>query len=112
MAISIERLREQAHGQVVTADDAGYDEARAVYNAMIDRRPRAVVRCMGTDDIVAAVNFARENGLALAVRGGGHSVPGFGTADDAVVVDLSGLRGVGVDAGAQTARAQGGATWR
>jgi len=111
MAISIEQLREQAHGQVVTADDAGYDEARAVYNAMIDRRPRAVVRCMGTNDIVAAVNFARDNGLALAVRGGGHSVPGFGTADDAVVADLSGMRAVDVDAGSQTARAQGGATW-
>jgi FAD/FMN-containing dehydrogenase len=111
MATSIEQLREQAHGQVVTADDAEYDEARAVYNAMIDRRPQAVVRCMDTDDIVAAVNFARDNGLALAIRGGGHSVPGFGTADDAVVADLSGMRRVDVDAGAKTARSQGGATW-
>jgi FAD/FMN-containing dehydrogenase len=111
MATSIEQLRQQTHGQVVTSDDEGYDEARAVYNAMIDRRPRAVVRCVDTDDIVAAVNFARDNGLALAVRGGGHSVPGFGTVDDGVVADLSGMRRVDVDAGAKTARAQGGATW-
>jgi FAD/FMN-containing dehydrogenase len=111
MATSIEQLREQAHGQVVTAEDAGYDEARTVYNAMIDRRPRAVVRCVDTSDIVTAVNFARDNGLPLAVRGGGHSVPGFGTADDAVVADLSGMRHVEVDAGAKTAHSQGGATW-
>jgi len=111
MATSIEQLRQQAHGQVVTSTDEGYDEARAVYNAMIDRRPSAVVRCVDTDDIVAAVNFARDNDLALAVRGGGHSVPGFGTVDDGVVADLSGMRRVDVDAGAKTARAQGGATW-
>ena len=111
MATSIEQLRAQAHGQVVTPDDEGYDEARTVYNAMIDRRPLAVVRCVDTDDVVAAVNFARDNGVALAIRGGGHSVPGFGTVDDGVVADLSGMRRVDVDAGAKTARAQGGATW-
>ena len=111
MATSIEQLRQQAHGQVVTSTDEGYDEARAVYNAMIDRRPRAVVRCVDSGDIVATVNFARNNGLALAVRGGGHSVPGFGTVDDGVVADLSGMHRVDVDAGAKTARAQGGATW-
>jgi FAD/FMN-containing dehydrogenase len=111
MATSIEQLRQQTHGQVVTSDDEGYDEARKVYNAMIDRRPRAVVRCIDTADIVAAIDFARDNGLALAVRGGGHSVPGFGTVDDGVVADLSGMRRVDVDAGAKTARSQGGATW-
>ena len=91
MPTSIEQLRAQVHGQVVTPEDEGYEEARTVYNAMIDRRPRAVVRCVDTDDIVAAVNFARDNGLALAIRGGGHSVPGFGTVDDGVVADLSGI---------------------
>lgn len=111
MPTSIEELRAQAHGQVVTPEDEGYEEARTVYNAMIDRRPRAVVRCVDTDDIVAAVNFARDNGLALAIRGGGHSVPGFGTVDDGVVADLSGMRRVDVDPSAKTARAQGGATW-
>jgi FAD/FMN-containing dehydrogenase len=111
MGTSIEQLREQAHGDVITPDDAGYEEARTVYNAMIDRRPRAVVRCTSADDVVAAVNFARENQIDLAVRGGSHSVPGFGTCDDGVVVDLSGMREVVVDPAGRTTRAQGGATW-
>ena len=89
----------------------GYEEARAVFNGMIDRRPAAVVRAASAGDVVAAVTFAREGGLDLAVRGGGHSVPGFGTVDDGIVIDLSGMRGVEVDAGDKTARAQGGATW-
>jgi FAD/FMN-containing dehydrogenase len=110
-AETIERLSERVSGEVITPDDAGYDEARKVYNAMIDRRPNVVVRCTSTDDVVAAVNYARENELPVAVRAGGHSVPGFGTGDDAVVVDLSGMKEVQVDPEARTARAQGGATW-
>jgi len=106
------QLREQVRGEVITPQDAGYEEARKVYNAMIDRRPSVVLRCAEPGDVVAAVNFARENQLDLAVRsGGGHSVPGFGTVDDGVVIDLSGMRAVNVDAGSRTARAQGGATW-
>jgi FAD/FMN-containing dehydrogenase len=105
------RLRDRVRGQVVTADDSEYDEARKVYNAMIDRRPHAVVRCATRDDVAAAVDYGRESGLAVAVRGGGHSVPGFGTADDAVVVDLSALRQVTVDPAARTARAEGSCTW-
>jgi FAD/FMN-containing dehydrogenase len=105
------QLREQARGEVIAADDPGYEEARTVYNAMIDRRPRVIVRCAGTEDVVAAVNYARESQLAVAVRGGSHSVPGYGTADDAVVVDLSGMQAVDVDPETRTARAQGGATW-
>ena len=105
------QLREQVRGEVVTAEDGAYEEARRVYNAMIDRRPRVIVRCAGPDDVAAAVNFARESGLDLAVRGGSHSVPGFGTADEAVVIDLSRMQAVDVDAGTSTARAQGGATW-
>ena len=108
---NVGQLREQVRGEVVTAEDSGYEEARRVYNAMIDRRPRVIVRCAGSDDVVAAVNFARESELDLAVRGGSHSVPGFGTADDAVVIDLSRMQAVDVDAGTSTARAQGGATW-
>jgi FAD/FMN-containing dehydrogenase len=104
-------LREQVRGETITAEDAGYEEARRVYNAMIDRRPRVIVRASDTGDVVAAVNFARENDLPVAIRGGGHSVPGFGTADDAVVIDLVGMQDVDVDPGAKTARAQGGATW-
>ena len=110
MTTSVDQLRDQVGGEVVTPGDAAYEEARKVHNAMIDRRPRVVVRCAGVEDVVAAVNVARESGTDLAVRGGSHSVPGFGTADDAVVIDLSGIRGVDVDAEAMTARAQGGAT--
>jgi FAD/FMN-containing dehydrogenase len=108
---TVEQLRERVHGEVITADDPGYEEARKVYNAMIDRRPKVVVRCSTADDVAAAVDFARENELDLAVRGGGHSVPGFGTVDDGVVIDLSGMREVTVDPAAKTAKAQGGATW-
>ncbi|MFD7911845.1 FAD-binding oxidoreductase [Streptomyces sp. NPDC059752] len=109
--LSIDQLRERVRGAVVTPDDESYDEARKVHNAMIDRRPAAVVHCANAGDVMAAVDFARENGLDLAVRGGGHSVPGFGTCDRGVVADLSGMRGVRVDAAGRTARAEGGATW-
>ncbi|MFD7781544.1 FAD-binding oxidoreductase [Streptomyces nojiriensis] len=109
--LSIDQLRERVRGAVVTPDDESYDEARKVHNAMIDRRPAAVVHCANAGDVMAAVDFARENGLDLAVRGGGHSVPGFGTCDGGVVADLSGMRGVRVDAAGRTARAEGGATW-
>ncbi len=110
-AAKIDRLREQVGGRVTAPGDEGYDEARAVFNGMIDKRPAVVVRPENAADVVVAVNFARDGGLDLAVRGGGHSVPGFGTVDDGVVIDLSGMRGVEVDAGARTARAQGGAPW-
>src|SRR5436305_2412974 len=104
-------LREHVRGETIAPDDPLYDEARTVYNAMINRRPHVIVRATGVDDVVAAVNYARANDLPIAVRGGGHSVPGFGTGDDAVVIDLNGMQQVEVDAGAKTARAQGGATW-
>ncbi|MGH2653349.1 MAG: FAD-binding oxidoreductase [Actinomycetota bacterium] len=108
---TIEELRDRTQGGVIVPEDEGYEEARKVHNAMIDRRPRVVVRCTGTADVAAAVDFARENELAVAVRGGAHSVPGFGTGDDAVVVDLSGMQDVTVDPERRTARAEGGATW-
>jgi FAD/FMN-containing dehydrogenase len=98
-------------GEVIGPQDPGYDEARTVYNAMIDRRPDVVVRPVGVDDVVAAVNHARENGLDLAVRGGGHSVPGFGTCDGGIVIDLSAMKAIQVDADARTVRAEGGCTW-
>ncbi|TDE13100.1 FAD-binding oxidoreductase [Jiangella asiatica] len=109
--ITIDQLRERVRGPVVAEGDEGYDDARRVYNAMIDRRPRVVVRCVNAGDVAAVVDFARENGLPVAVRGGSHSVPGFGTVDDGVVIDLGGMRGVRVDPHNRTARAEGGATW-
>ena len=108
--LTIDQLRERVRGEIITPDDEAYEEARKVYNAMIDRRPRVVVKAADVGDVMAAVDFARENGLDLAVRGGGHSVPGFGTCDDGVVIDLGGMRGVRVDGARQTARAEGGAT--
>ena len=107
---TIDELRARVHGLVITPDDEGYEEARAVYNAMIDKRPAVIVRAANAGDVMAAVDHARDNGVDLAVRGGGHSVPGFGTCDGGVVIDLSGMRGVRVDPAARTARAEGGAT--
>jgi FAD/FMN-containing dehydrogenase len=111
MASTVEQLRERVRGEVVTPNDPGYDEARKVLNGMFDRRPSVIVRPEIAEGVAAAVIFAREGGLDLAVRGGGHSVPGFGTVDDGVVIDLSGMRSVSVDPEEKTARAQGGATW-
>jgi FAD/FMN-containing dehydrogenase len=111
MARTIDSLREHITGEVITRDDSGYEAARKVYNAMIDRRPSVVVRPVDAGEVRAAVDFARDNGLDLAVRGGGHSVPGFGTIDDGLVIDLSLMRAVSVDPATSRARAQGGATW-
>ena len=90
--------------------DAGYDEARSVYNAMIDRRPVAVVRPTGTEDVVAAVRFAREQGLPLSIRGGGHSVSGNAACDEGVMLDMSSMKGIQIDAASRTATADAGLT--
>ncbi|HEX2807413.1 MAG TPA: FAD-dependent oxidoreductase, partial [Kineosporiaceae bacterium] len=108
---ALEALRGRVRGPVITAADSGYDEARRVYNAMIEARPQAVVRCTTAQDVAAVVRYAGETGTELAVRGGGHSVPGFGTADGAVVADLAGMRSVTVDPDQRLGRAAGGATW-
>ena len=109
--MEIEKLRERARGQVITPADADYEQARSVYNAMIDKRPAVVVRAADVGDVMAGVDYARENRLDLAVRGGSHSVPGFGTCDGGVVIDLGRMRGVRVDPKRLTARAEGGSTW-
>ncbi|HEY5986420.1 MAG TPA: FAD-binding oxidoreductase [Streptosporangiaceae bacterium] len=108
---TIAQLREQVRAPVITDDDPGYDEARAVHNGMFDRRPKAVIRAEQVADVISAVNFARDAGLDLSVRGGGHSAPGFGTNDGGVVIDLSRMRHVHVNPSRRTARAGGGATW-
>jgi FAD/FMN-containing dehydrogenase len=108
---TIENLRERTRGPVITDADEGYEQARKVNNAMHDKRPQVVVRCENAGDVMAAVGYAAANDLDLAVRGGSHSVPGFGTCDDGVVADLSPLRNVRVDPVTRPARAGGGATW-
>jgi len=111
MAASIDSLRERVRGQIIEPGAPDYDEARKVYNAMHDRKPQAVVRCADAADVIATVQTAHEQGLDLAVRGGGHSVPGFGTTDDGLVIDLSQMRSVHVDPANALARAGGGAVW-
>jgi FAD/FMN-containing dehydrogenase len=99
-------------GELITADHLEYDTARAVWNGTIDRRPRVIARCSSTADVVAAVRFARESDVEIAVRGGGHNVAGTAVCDDGIVVDLSAMRAVRVDPGECSARVQGGALWR
>lgn len=108
---AIDALRAQVRGEVITPNDGAYDEARRVYNGSIDKRPAAVVRCTNTADVAATIAVARDEGLDLSIRGGGHSAPGFGTNDGGLVVDLSPMQTVVVDADARTARAGGGCTW-
>ena len=108
---SIDALGTQVSGEVITPSDDGYEEARKVYNGMIDKRPAAVVRCRGTADVAAVIGLARSEGLDLSVRGGAHSAPGFGTNDGGLVIDLSPLQDVVVAPDTQTARAGGGCTW-
>jgi FAD/FMN-containing dehydrogenase len=98
-------------GPVLGPDDPDYDTTRAIQNGLIDRRPGLIARCTGAADVIAAVNFAREHDLLVAVRGGGHNVAGNAVCDDGLMIDLSPMRGVHVDAKAQTVRAQGGALW-
>jgi hypothetical protein len=98
-------------GTTIRPGDADYDRARAVWNGTVDRHPALIARCGSAADVVAAVNLTRTAGVPLAVRGGGHSLPGFSSCDDGVVIDLSGMRGVTVEADRRTAAVQPGATW-
>ncbi|HEU4671262.1 MAG TPA: FAD-binding oxidoreductase [Candidatus Limnocylindrales bacterium] len=110
-ASDIGALRDRLNGELIVAGDAGYDEARRVYNAMIDHHPVAIARPVDDRDVVAAVRFASAGGLPIAIRGGGHSVPGFGTVENGLVIDLGRMRGVTIEPEARTARVAGGATW-
>jgi FAD/FMN-containing dehydrogenase len=105
------QMLDRVRGEVVTAQSPAYDEARAVYNAMFDRRPLAIVRAVDVADVRAAVRAAAEGGLDLAVRAGGHSVPGFGTTDDGIVIDLRPMKGVRIQPDARVAQVQAGCTW-
>jgi FAD/FMN-containing dehydrogenase len=105
----VDAFKATLRGTVLQPADPGYDDARAIWNAMIDKRPAMIVRCAGTADVVLAVNFARENGLPLAVRGGGHNIAGSALCDDGLVIDLSGMRDVHVDPRVRLAWVSGGA---
>jgi FAD/FMN-containing dehydrogenase len=104
-------LADRLAGEVITADHPEYDRARTVWNGMIDRRPAVIARVVNAEDVAIAIGFARENGLPLAVRGGGHNVAGTAVVDDGIVIDLSLMRAVRMDNSHRTVHVQGGATW-
>jgi FAD/FMN-containing dehydrogenase len=104
-------LRDVLSGDVILPSEPDYEEARSVFNGMIDRRPAVIARCANTADVAAAVAFARETGLPAAVRGGGHSVAGLSVCEDGILIDLGGLKKIEVDPVAKTARAGGGVLW-
>ena len=106
----VEELRKGFKGKVITPGDREYEESRKIWNGMVDKRPAIIARCAGTQDAVNAVNFARDNGIQLAVRGAGHHIAGNSLCDDGLVVDLSHMRAVKVDVAAKRAIAEGGAT--
>jgi FAD binding domain len=109
--LELSELAAGVRGALTLASDPGYDEARAVYNGAVDRRPAALVRCADVADVIAGVNFAREHEMDLVVRGGAHNGGGFGVWDDALVIDLGGLRSTTVNPAAHTVRVDGGCTW-
>jgi FAD/FMN-containing dehydrogenase len=110
-ATRLDALQGSMRGELIQPDHFEYEAARRVYNGMIDKHPVAIARCAGVADVISAVNFARENQMLIAVRGGGHSVPGKGTCDDGLVIDLSHMKSIRVDPTRQTARVEPGATW-
>ncbi len=110
-ADQLDDLRASLRGELLTSADPAYDEARKLWNGMIDKRPTAIARCAGTADVISAVKFAQSNDLAVSVRGGGHNVAGKALRDDALAIDLSAMKGLRVDPKAKSARAQAGVTW-
>jgi len=102
------KFRESVRGQSFCPDEAGYDAARTIPNAMIDRRPAIIVRCAGAADVIACVQFAREHDVLVSVRGGGHSVAGKAVCEGGLMIDLSGMKGLRVDPVRRTARAEAG----
>ncbi len=111
MAQSIEHLKAALRGQPIQQEDSGYDAARRVYNGMIDKRPKLIVRAVDVGDVMAAIRYGRENGLLTAIRGGGHNGAGLGTCDGGLVIDLSAMKGVWVDPAARTVRVAAGCVW-
>ena len=111
-ATAVDDLRARMRGPVLAAGDDGYDAARRIWNAMIDKRPGLIARCAGTADVLEAVRFAATHGLLVSVRGGGHNVAGTAVCDAGLMIDLSPMKGIHVDPAAQTAWAQPGVLWQ
>lgn len=109
--VAIDEVRGQLGGEVILPDDPGYDEARALHNAMIDKRPAVIARCGSAAEVANALEFARTSNLDVAVRGGGHNGPGFGTVEGGLVIDMAPMNRIEVDPDRRTVRVQGGATW-
>src|SRR5262245_4607504 len=107
--INLENLKQSVKGEVLLPGDEAYEDARKIWNAMIDKRPGAIVRAAGTPDVVQAVNFARDNGLLLAIRGGGHNIAGNALCDGGLVIDLSRMKSARVDPDARRVTIEGGA---
>ena len=107
----IDKFKNSLLGRVVLPDDNDYDEVRQIWNGMHDKRPALIARCSGVADVIASVNFARENNILISVRGGGHNVAGSASNDDGLMIDLSPMKGIRVDSINRTVHAQGGVTW-
>ena len=105
---TIRKFKESLRGELILANEPGYDDARSIWNAMIDRRPALIARCLGVADVVTAVNFAREHGVTLSIKGGGHNIAGLAVCEEGLMLDMSRMRGVWVDPASRTARAQAG----
>jgi FAD/FMN-containing dehydrogenase len=108
---AVTRFKNQLRGTLIEPSEAGYEEARKVYNAMISRKPRLIAKCADVADVITAVDFGRQNGLRVSIRGGGHNAGGLGVCDDGLVIDLSLIKYVHVDQAARTVRVGGGCTW-
>ena len=108
---TVQNFTASLRGGVLRPTDEGYDEARKIHNGMIERRPTLIARCAGVADVITSIRFARDQRLLVSVRGGGHSIPGFSVCDGGLMIDLSRMRGVRVDAARETVRAEGGVTW-
>src|SRR6266545_1504336 len=111
MAMDVEKLRDALSGDVLVEGDGEYDRARQCFNLLVVRKPAAIARCVDADDVAAALAFGRENGLEIAVRGGGHNPAGHCSVEDGLIIDLTKMRTVEVDPGERVARSGGGATW-
>lgn len=108
---AVQKFKASLRGELIRPGDAGYDDARKVWNGMIDKRPAMIARCIGAVDVINAVNFARDNKLLVAMRGGGHNVAGNAVCDGGIVIDLSRMKGIRIDPIGRAARAEPGLTW-